>query len=245
MSTFDPVAPQLAGPRLLRQDWTRLTFIHWAVDPERVAHLLPPGTRPDTLDGATYVGLIPFEMRAAGFGRGPAVPYFGDFAETNVRLYTVDDEGHRGIVFRSLETSRLLVVLTARIASATPYMWARMRIRQDGDRIEYVTRRRWPGPRGVGGRIVATLGDPIERPSALEEFVTARFGLHTRYLGRTVWIPNHHVPWSLREATLDVLDDNLVAAAGVPGLALRQPDSVVHADRVHTEFRTASVIRSR
>ncbi|WP_309222053.1 DUF2071 domain-containing protein [Aeromicrobium sp. S22] len=245
MNTFNPRAPELTGPRLMRQDWTRLTFVHWAVDPDLVAHLVPRGTRPDTLDGATYVGLIPFEMRRAGLGRGPAVPFLGDFPETNVRLYTVDDDGRHGVVFRSLETSRLLIAVGARLAFATPYTWARMRIRQDGDRIEYETSRRWPGPHGAGGRVVATLGPAIERPSPVEEFVTARFGLHTRHLGRTWWIPNHHVPWSLRTATLEDLQDDLVAAAGVPGLARRTPDSVVHADRVHTVFGLPRPIRSR
>lgn len=244
VTTFDPVPAPLTGLRLMRQDWTRLTFVHWAVDPGLVAPLLPRGTRPDTLDGFTYVGLIPFEMRRAGFGRGPAVPFFGDFAETNVRLYSVDPQGRHGVVFRSLETSRLVVALGARGAFGTPYTWARMRIEQDGDRIAYTTRRRWPGPRGAGGHIEATLGAPITQPSAVEEFVTARFGLHTGYLGRTLWIPNHHVPWSLREATLDVLDDTLVAAAGLPDVVDRAPDSVVHADHVHTVFGLPQLVRS-
>ncbi|AXT85746.1 hypothetical protein C6I20_11470 [Aeromicrobium sp. A1-2] len=242
MNTFNPIPVRLTGPRLMRQDWTRLTFIHWAVEPAMVAPLLPLGTRPDVLDGVTYVGLIPFEMRRAGFGLGPAVPFFGDFAETNVRLYTVDDQGRHGVVFRSLETSRLLVTLGARFAFGTPYTWARMRITQEGDRIDYTTRRRWPGPRGAGGHVSATIGDPIAHPSAVEEFVTARFGLHTRWAGRTLWIPNHHAPWPLRSATVETLEDTLVAAAGIPGLASRPPDSVVYADSVRTEFGTPVVV---
>src|SRR5689334_6167547 len=244
MNTFNSVPAELVGPRLMRQDWTRLAFIHWAVDPALVAPLLPTGTRPDVLDGVTYVGLIPFEMRRAGFGRGPAVPFFGDFAETNVRLYSVDDEGHHGIVFRSLETSRLLVALGARVAFGTPYMWARMRIRQDGDRIDYATRRRWPRPRGAGARISVRIGEPIAEPSEIQQFVTARFGLHTRYLGRTLWIPNHHEPWPLRTATIESLDDELVAAAGLPGVSRRAPDSVMYADTVRTEFGAPIVVRS-
>ncbi|KRC66434.1 hypothetical protein ASE12_17675 [Aeromicrobium sp. Root236] len=244
MNTFNSLPDELVGPRLMRQDWTRLAFIHWAVDPALVAPLLPAGTRPDVLDGVTYVGLIPFEMRRAGFGRGPAVPFFGDFAETNVRLYSVDDEGHHGIVFRSLETSRLLVALGARVAFGTPYMWARMRIRQEGDRIDYATRRRWPRPRGAGARISVRIGEPIAEPSEVQQFVTARFGLHTRYLGRTLWIPNHHAPWPLRTATIESLDDELVAAAGLPGISGRAPDSVMYADTVRTEFGAPIVIRS-
>ncbi len=244
MNTFNPIAPPLSGLRIMQQDWNRITFVHWAVDPELVAPLLPRGTRPDVLDGVTYVGLIPFDMRHAGFGRGPAVPFFGDFAETNVRLYSVDEQGRHGVVFRSLETTRLVVAVGARLAFATPYTWARMRIQQQGDRITYTTRRRWPGPRGAGGRLEATLGDPVEHPSPVEEFVTARFGLHTSYLGKTLWIPNHHEPWPLRRATLDVLDDTLVAAAGLPGLVARNPQSVLHSDGIHTTFGMPTLVRS-
>ena len=217
------------------QDWNRITFVHWAVDPELVAPLLPIGTRLDVLDGATYVGLIPFQMRHAGFGRGPAVPYFGTFAETNVRLYSVDPQGRHGVVFRSLEASRLLVALGARFSFGLPYTWARMRVRHEGDRLTYSTRRRWPGPHGAGGTLQVRVGDPVV-PSPVDEFVTARFGLHTRWLGRTLWIPNHHEPWPLRSAEIENLDDDLVAAAGLPDIVHRPPDSVVHSDGVQTIF---------
>lgn len=230
----------------MRQDWNRITFVHWAVDPDLVAPLLPPRTRPDVLDGVTYVGLIPFEMNRAGFGRGPAIPFFGDFAETNVRLYSVDAEGHHGVVFRSLETSRLLVALGARLAFATPYTWAHMRIRQDqhADRIEYTTRRRWPRPRGAGGTVAVTIGEAVPDPSPVEQFVTARFGLHTRWAGRTLWIPNHHEPWPLRRATVEHLDDDLVAAAGLPGVVGRSPASVLHSEGIHTTFGMPRVVRA-
>lgn len=243
MNTFNRLPEPLRGLRIMRQEWNRITFVHWAVDPDLVAPLLPELTRPDVLDGATYVGLIPFDMNRAGFGRGPAVPYFGDFAETNVRLYSVDAEGHHGVVFRSLETSRLLVALGARLAFATPYTWARMRIRQYDNQIEYTTRRRWPRPLGAGGTMRMRIGEPITQPTAVEEFVTARFGLHTRWMGRTLWIPNHHEPWPLRRAAIERLDDNLVAAAGLPGVVGREPDSVLHSEGIHTTFGMPTLVR--
>ena len=85
------------------QSWLDLTFVHWPVRPDDVAHLYPPGTRPDVFDGMTYVGLVPFRMGYTKVGTGPALPYFGAFAETNVRLYSVDDAGRHGVLFRSLE----------------------------------------------------------------------------------------------------------------------------------------------
>ena len=49
-----PDAPALTGAVMMTQHWRDLTFLHWAVDPEAVAHRMPPGVRPDTLDGVTY-----------------------------------------------------------------------------------------------------------------------------------------------------------------------------------------------
>ena len=98
---------------------------------------MPPGVRPDTLDGVTYVGLIPFRMVGAGIARGPGVPWFGSFLETNVRLYSVDDTGRRGIVFLSLDAERAAVVLGARAVFGLPYRWSRMRYRASGDVHSY------------------------------------------------------------------------------------------------------------
>src|SRR6476660_5123227 len=65
-------------------------------------------------------------MQGAGLGNGPGVPYFGSFNEINVRLYSREPDGNRGVVFLSLDASRLAVVLAAR-AAGIPYVWSRTR----------------------------------------------------------------------------------------------------------------------
>jgi len=165
-TTPEPVgatATTLPGRTFMSQCWRDVTFVHWRADPELVAPLMPPGTRVDVYDGAAWVGLIPFRMLGARIGPAPAAPWLGTFAETNVRLYGVDESGRRGVVFLSLDASRLAVVLAARLAFGLPYSWARMRVREDAGQIEYTTRRRWPGPRGAGGRLVA--GQVVRRRS--------------------------------------------------------------------------------
>lgn len=219
----------------MSQRWEELTFLHWRVDPARVAPLLPVGITPDLYDGAAYVGLIPFRLAGAAPGRGPSVPWLGTFAETNVRLYCVDADGRRGVVFRSLDASRLAVVLGARLAFGLPYMWARMRITRDGSDVTYTSSRRWPGRCG-GGRIVVRPGAQILRPDALALFLTARWGLHTTLLGRSLYVPNSHEPWPLHDATLLHLDDSLVAAAGLPEVGGGPPDSVLWSPGVSTVF---------
>ncbi len=221
---------------LLDQYWRDLTFLHWRVDSERVAPLLPAGTRPDEFDGSTWVGLIPFRLTQARFGQGPVLPYVGSFAETNVRFYSVDAAGRRGVVFGSLEAERLAFVLGARLALGLNYTWARMRVARDGNRLTFTSRRRWPGPRGVRSRVVVDVGGDPVRDDPQADFLTARFGLHTTRLGRTVYLPNTHAAWPLVSARLVSLDDELLAAAGLPGLAQRPPDSVLYSAGVRTRF---------
>ncbi|GIG59235.1 hypothetical protein Lfu02_36070 [Longispora fulva] len=229
------LAPRPLRGTILAQGWRDLTMLHWPVDPAAVAPLLPRGTVPDTLDGVTYVGLVPFRMVGVSLGPWPPVPYLGTFAETNVRLYSVDAAGRRGVVFRSLEAARLVPVLAARWVFRLPYMWAAMRIRRDGDTVAYETRRRWPGPVGVGGRVVVRIGDRMAGPSPVEEFLTARWGLHVDWHGRTAYLPNAHEEWPLHRAELVELSDGLVAAAGLPGVA-GPPVSVLWSPGVRARF---------
>ncbi|MET1007540.1 MAG: DUF2071 domain-containing protein [Propionibacteriaceae bacterium] len=229
-------APDLGGPVLLDQRWRDLTFLHWRVPAETVAPLLPPGTRPDVYDGTSWVGLIPFRLTEARFGRGPALPYVGSFPETNVRLYSVDANGRRGVVFRSLESARLAFVLGARWTLGLNYTWARMGIDRQGDTITYRSRRRWPSPRGARTRIVVRVGTEPVLGDPLADFLTARWGLHTRRLGRTLYLPNTHSPWPLVTAELLALDDELLDVAGLAGVAARPPDSVLFSAGVRTVF---------
>ena len=106
--------------------------MHWAVEPARVAPLLPDGVQPDLFDGTSYVGLVAFRMYRIGLFGLPGLPYVGSFPETNVRLYSVSHDGRRDVVFRSLESSRLVPVVVARWIFRLPYLWARMRIERDG-----------------------------------------------------------------------------------------------------------------
>jgi uncharacterized protein YqjF (DUF2071 family) len=222
---------------VMSQLWRDLTFLHWAVGPTAVSHLMPPGVRPDTLDGRTYVGLVPFRMVDAGLGRGPAVPWLGSFLETNVRLYSVDATGRRGIVFVSLDTDRAAVVLGARAAFGVPYRWARMRYRRDGDVHTYDARlRRFAGRGARPASHVVVRAGALRTSTDLDHFLSARWGLHTRWWGRTLYVPNRHEAWPVHDAEVLTLDDGLMASVGLPGLADRPPDHVGFSPGVRTEF---------
>ena len=209
-------APRAVGVPLLRQGWRDVAFLHWPLDPAVAAPLLPPGCRPDVHDGATYVGLVCLRAVGTGVFGSPGVPYLGSFAEFNVRLYSVDERGRRGVVFRSMDADRLVPVLTARAGLGLPYAWSRTRVRRDRDRVVYRCRRRLPSA-PASAEVVLRPGHEHD-PEARERFLTARWGLHHRVAGRTVYLPVEHPPWRLHRAHLDRLDTDLPAAAGLPGV---------------------------
>lgn len=237
------IAPPFAGRVLMNQDWRDLTFLHWAVPSEQVTHLMPPGARPDTFEGRTYVGLVPFRMVDAAPMRGRGTPWLGTFLETNVRLYSVDATGRRGVVFLSLDCNRLVVVAGARLAFAVPYRWAMMRHSKrevpSGVEHEYSARLLQPGGR-VTSSVTIRVGSP-RTSTALDDFLSARWGLHTQWpkirgVGRTLYVPNRHEPWPLHDAEVLHLEDQLLASVGFPDLAGRPPDHLAFSPGVHTEF---------
>ncbi|PVZ94926.1 hypothetical protein DDQ50_12460 [Amnibacterium flavum] len=240
-------APPLGGRIVIAQRWSDATFLHWRVDPARVAPLLPEGTRPDEIDGSTWVGLIAFRLSHSAFLGGPAVPYFGTFPEVNVRLYSVDERGRRGVVFASLDASRLVSVLTARAAFGLPYHWARMSMGRRGGLVAYRSRRHDLDARLVpkrneravpnaGTHLVARpLSAPVEG-DPIADFLTARWAFHETHLGVTNYARNEHERWPLRKAELIRMDDQLLAAAGFPDLGAATPDSVLFSPGVRTVF---------
>lgn len=239
MAGFPITAPELPRPVTFDQFWEDLTFVHWPVRPESIAHLYPPGTWPDVFDGVTYVGLIPFRMRHTAVGARLRLPYLGTFAETNVRLYSTDSAGRHGVLFRSLETARFAVVPAVRLSMGIPYTWAHMRIDRTGARIRYESRRRWP-QRGLRSRMTVHIGERLE-PTPLEVWLTARWGAHTRKAGRTWWMPNEHETWPLHAADVEELDDELVAAAGVS--VSGDPLRALFSPGVHARFGRPSQVK--
>jgi uncharacterized protein YqjF (DUF2071 family) len=209
-------------------------FLHWRADPERIAPLLPEGLVPDVYDGSSWVGLIPFVLdRATVFG-SPPIPYFGNFVEVNVRLYAVDAQGRRGVVFISLEASRLAAVLAARALFSLPYIWARTRLSITDGVYRYTSSRHFSASDRTQIDVRPLARSVVD--DDLADFLTARWALFTHSRGKTIHLRNHHEPWPIFEAEVLRLDDTLLAAAGFPDLALRAPDSVLYSPGVTTWF---------
>lgn len=237
-------APELVTPdappdrfrrTLMTQSWLDLTFLHWPIDPAAVTPHLPPGTRPDTFDGTAYVGLIAFRMHRVGWLTLPGIPYLGSFPETNIRFYSVDAHGRRAVVFRTLEASRLLPVLVARVFFHLPYTWSRMSVTRQADQLTYTSHRRWPAPRTARTHLSVRVGAPVPHPTPLEHFLTARWALHHPARNTARYLPNDHPRWPLHRATLLDWDETLFAATGLP-TPTDPPMSVLYSPGVPVRF---------
>lgn len=236
-----PEPPELPSPVIMDQRWTDAVFLHWRIPVGAAAAFMPPGVVPDEFDGSAWVGLIGFRMQQAGIGRGPGVPFFGDFNEINVRLYSREPDGTRGVVFLSLDADRLAVVLAAR-AAGIPYVWSHERFRRGGpeDPSTGYSVRRYRRAATSDFAVVPALDDLAADPLSIH--LTARFGLHSRFRGRTLYIPNTHTAWPLYRAELTVLEDGLISAAGLE--VAGPPESVLFSPGVRTQFGKPRVLRA-
>jgi uncharacterized protein len=197
--------------------WDDLTFLHWRYEPQQVQRLLPAGLEVEERDGSAWVGLVPFFLRV-GLPHVRPVPWLSQFEETNVRTYVRSADGRRGIWFFSLDAARLGAVVTARASYRIPYFWSAMRVERAGSLVRYDCRRRWPGPRGARSRVEVDVGAPFgpHELTELDHFLTARWALYSAPAVGLRWAAAAHDPWPLRRATARIVDDQLVAAAGLP-----------------------------
>jgi uncharacterized protein YqjF (DUF2071 family) len=201
----------------MRQQWLRLTFLHWQFEPAAIRRLLPSWLEPDLFDGAAWVGLVPFFMHVAT-RRGRELTWVSRFCETNVRTYVRDRAGRTGIWFFSLDAARLGAAAVARATYKLPYFWSQMQLTGTGAEVSYRCRRRLPGPRWATSAVSIDIGDRYEdhELQARDHFLTARWILFTSSDNRPKMARASHEPWPLHRARVRELDDRLIAAAGLP-----------------------------
>ncbi len=135
-----------------------------------------------------------------------------------------DGDGRAGIWFFSLDAARLSAVSVARATYRLPYFWSAMRVAErDGQDGLHLAG--WPaaGPAiccqpGCGS--ASTAGFGADELGERDHFLTARWVL---FSSSGTWhrlARASHEPWPLYRARAQVVDDQLIAAAGLP-----QPDA--------------------
>lgn len=200
------------------QSWNWLTFLHWAYEPAVIQSLLPAGLTVDEYDGVAWVGLVPFQVDNLRLPNMRAIPWISSFPETNVRTYVRDANGERGTWFLSLDADRLAAVVGARTGFRLNYQWAQMRLTRDGACVHYSSHRNGLMSVAAHSDIEVEVGEEFDPEELLERdhFLTALWRLYTSYGGKLAYVQVEHPPWPLFHARVLRLDEDLVAAAGLP-----------------------------
>jgi uncharacterized protein len=228
---------------VVRQRWRDLLFVHWPVPADRLRPLVPAELDLDCLDGSTWITLIPFLILDSRPAPLPAAVSVA-FLETNLRTYVRGPDGEPGIYFFSLEAASRSAVVAARLCYGLPYFHAVMSRRVDGPRIAYTSRRRSARP--VTLEITWTVGEPREpaRPGSLDHFLIERYCLYLRRRGLVRRGRVRHSPYPLRAATVERLDESLLAAARLPS-PLPAPPLCHHSPGVDVEIGALEPVSPR
>lgn len=212
------------------QVWRHLGFLHWAVEAEAIARLLPPGLEVDTFEGVAYVGLVPFTIPRSCTPK-LGLPVCPAFHEANLRTYVHRGGRAPGVWFFSLEAQSRLAVAGARLGYGLPYFHARMSMEVAGDpnapTVAYASKRSGRGGRAeLRCRYRPTGPAAAAGPGTLEFFLIERYLLYAARRGSFRQARVFHRPYPVRPAAAEDVVETLTRAAGLPPPA--GPPPLVH-----------------
>jgi uncharacterized protein YqjF (DUF2071 family) len=201
---------------VLMADWLSVAFVHWPVDAAAVQAMLPPGLTVDLYDHQAWLTITPLRMAGVGLPYAGALPRL-TFAETNVRTYVRVADERDGIYFLQIEAASALMTMAARAAAGAPYELGDLSIVASDGLISYGGALR---DGRCSYRIDVRPGERIVDPSPQDVWLTGRWRAYTWHLGRLLETPVEHEPWPLSTATVDVLQQTITEAWGLPGPGL-------------------------
>lgn len=203
---------------VMLQNWENLVFLHWQIEPSLIRPLVPSELEIDTFDEHAWIGVTPFAMSGVRFNHLPAVLGLSSLLELNVRTY-VHHDGVPGVYFFSLDASKVIPVIAARILYSAPYFKADMDFSSEANIFDFHSKRfdasaelsvRW----SVGKRLGEAAVD------SLEFFLVERYGFFVKDSRKLNLVRIHHRPWLLEEATVLSHRSTMISRLGI-----RQPDA--------------------
>jgi uncharacterized protein YqjF (DUF2071 family) len=203
------------GQPAMRQNWENLLFLHWAVDPDLLRPLMPPDLELDTFDGKAWIGVTPFALTGLQLLSLPPVPGLDSFLEINVRTY-VHYKGIPGLWFFSLDASKMIPALAARVLFALPYFQAEMKSSRSGESFRFDSKRAIE----PAAHFHATwrTGLRLREPAlhSLAFFLVERYCFFADVGDGFTMTRIYHSPWILEEATVSSLQSTMVGTLGLP-----------------------------
>jgi uncharacterized protein len=223
------------GQPVMHQNWGKLLFMHWRIDPTIIRPHIPAQLEIDTYGDSAWIAITPFTMWDIRFFPPfvPAVPGFSAMHELNVRTY-VHYDGVPGVWFFSLDASNAAAVLAARAIFYLPYYKSDIDIEFDDKEINYTLRRNDRPTAELDATWTIGKKLPLAQPGSKEFFLTERYALYSENEGTVYRARIYHEPWELNAAELKSFRSNIVEADGLPK-PTGQP-LIHYAEEVHVDI---------
>ena len=202
------------GSPVMHQTWENLLFMHWPIDPTLLRPLIPQPLEIETFEGKAWIGITPFSLTHLHSIPGPEVPGLNSFLELNVRTY-VHHNGVPGIWFFSLDASKIIPVLAARLFYSLPYVKASMEMKEENGAFIFSSRREGNFPAEFDA--MWKPGIPLRMPAleSLTFFLVERYCLYSADDSHLYRARVYHAPWSLRDAELLSFRSTLLTSHGL------------------------------
>jgi hypothetical protein len=206
------------------QEWRNLTFMHWKIDPIRLAPYIPEGLELDIYEGKAYVGVIPFEMKKVRPRFLPWLPGISNFPEFNIRTYVTKD-GKGGVLFLTLDAYSRITCAYAPRAYGLPYRYSKCKFSAKDEIYSWESKRVSNGL-SLCGEACAKGENMRAKKDSLEEFLFERYSLYTVKNGTLQITHTQHDPWVFQEGKVTVEDNSLTESYDLGIKDVLKPDMV-------------------
>lgn len=202
------------GTPVMEQVWEDLLFLHWPIEEAVLRRLIPEALEIDTFEGKAWIGITPFRLSGLRLMSLPPIPGFSEFNEINVRTYVVH-EGKPGIWFFSLDASKVIPAIGARVFFGLPYYSAHIDFARAEREFRFDMRRNLTTDAHF--RAQWTQGVRLRAPDtdSLASFLIERYALFTGAAGSLNTTRVYHHPWILDEVTKVSYESTLIGALGL------------------------------
>jgi uncharacterized protein len=188
------------GTAVMEQVWEDLLFLHWPIEEALMRPLIPQGLEIDTFEDKAWIGITPFRLSGLRLMSLPPIPGFSEFNEINVRTYVLYN-GKPGIWFFSLDASKVIPAIGARVFFGLPYYSAEIELLKAEREFRFDMRRDLVSKAHF--RAQWTQGVRLRAPDSdsLAFFLVERYALFTEAVGSLNITRVYHHPWILDEVT--------------------------------------------
>jgi uncharacterized protein YqjF (DUF2071 family) len=208
----------------LRAQWRHVAVLNYAIEPTRLARLVPAHTELDLWQGRAYVSLVGFLFLDTTV-LGLPLPFHRNFEEVNLRFYVrrrASDGWRRAVVFVREIVPRAAIAFVARTLYNENYVTRTMSHRlewahDDPGRLASVAYRWDHAGRELGIRVAVGGGFTLPAPGSEQEFIVEHYwGYTVQRDGGTVEYRVKHPPWRVASAGLAELQGNVGGSYGPP-----------------------------